>query len=81
MVWTHGGVYGSCVGLGGVVCQNFLTRLVVKVEVFVCLLVKNTEVFHLHCAGLLPLYGVVYYSYCGGIVYVDWSLWLGVVHV
>ena len=71
-------MYDSCVGLGGVVCQNFLTQLVVKFEVFVCLLVKKPEVSHFHRAGSLPLDGVVYYSYCGGIVYVDWSLWLGV---
>ena len=72
-------MYGSCVGLGGVVCQNFLTWLVVKFEIFVCLLVKKPEVSHFHRAGLLPLDGVVYYYYyCVGIVYMDWILWLGV---
>ena len=71
-------MYGSCVGLGGVVYQIFLTRLVVKFEVFVCLLVKKPEVSHFHCAGSLYLDVVVYYSNCGGIVYVDWSFWLGV---
>ena len=71
-------MYGSCVGLGGVVCQVFLTRLVVKFEVFFCLFIKEPEVSHIHRAGSLSLDGVVYYSYCGVIVYVDWSLWLGV---
>ena len=72
------GMYGSCVGLGGVVCQVFLTQLVVKSELFVCLLVKNLEVSHFHRVGSVSLDGVMYYSDCGGIVYVDWSLWLGV---
>ena len=72
------GMYGSYVGLGGVVCQIFLTRLVVNFEVFVCLLIKNPEVSHFHRARLLSLDGVVYYYYCGGIVYVNWSFWLGV---
>ena len=72
-------MYGSYVGLGGLVCQIFLTRLVVKLELFVCLLVKKPEVSHFHRAGSFPLYGVVYYSECGGIVYVDWSLWLWVI--
>ena len=71
------GMYGSCVGLGGVVCQNFMTQLVVKFEVFVCLLVNKPEVSHFHCAGSLSLDDVVYYYDCGGIVYVDWSFWLG----
>ena len=71
-------MYVSCVGLGGVACQIFLTQLVLKFEVFVCLLVKKPEVSHFHRTVSLPLYGVDYYSYCGVIVYVDWSLWLGV---
>ena len=53
------GMYGSYVGLGGVVCQMFLTQLVVKFEVFVCLLIKKPEVSHLHRAGFLSLDGVV----------------------
>ena len=71
-------MYGSCVGLGGVVCQNFLTRLVEKFEVFICRLVKKLEVSHFHRAGSLSLDGVFYYPDYRGIVYVDWSLWLGV---
>ena len=71
-------MYSSCVVIGGVVCQIFLTRLVVKFEVFVCLLIEKPEVSHLHRAGSLSLDSVVYYSYCGGIVYVDCSLRLGV---
>ena len=71
-------MYSSYVGLGRVVCQIFLTRLVVKFEVFVCLLIENPEVSHLHRAGSLSLDSVVYYSYRGGIVKVDWSLRMGV---
>ena len=70
-------MYSSYVGLGRVVYQIFLTRLVVKFEVFVCLLIENPEVSHLHRAGLLSLGSVVYYSYRGGIVNVDWILRLG----
>ena len=55
------GMYGSCVGLGRLVCQILLTRLVVKFEVFVCLLIKNPEVSHLHRAGLLSLDSVFNY--------------------
>ena len=73
-------MYSSCLGLGRAVYQIFLTRLVVKFEVFVCLLIEKPEVSHLHRAGLLSLDGVVHYSYCGGIVYVDWYLWLGVTY-
>ena len=71
-------MYSSYVGLGRVVYQMFLTRLVVKFEVFVCLLIENPEVSHLNHAGLLSLASVVYYSYCNGIVDVDWRLRMGV---
>ena len=71
-------MYSYCLGLGRVVCQIFLTRLVVKFEVFVCLLIKKPEVSHLHRAGFLSIDSFVYYSYRGGIVDVDWSLRLGV---
>ena len=72
------GMYDSCVGLVGVVCQNFLTRLVIKFKVFVFLLIKKPEVSLFHRAGSLSLDGVVYNYYCGGIFYVDWSLWMRV---
>ena len=65
-------------GVGGVVCLFSLTGLVVKFEAFVFLLIMKLGVSYFHFAGLLSLDGVVYYSYCGGIVYVDWILWLGV---
>ncbi len=68
----------GCVVFRGIVTQVFLSRLIVKFEVFLHFAVKKPEVLHLHCAGALAFDGIVDNTNVGSVVNVNQRWWLWV---
>jgi hypothetical protein len=71
-------MYVSRVVFRGIVAQVFLSRLIVKFEVFQRFAVKKPEVLHRHCVGALAFDGIVDNANGGSVVYVNRRQWLWV---
>jgi hypothetical protein len=69
-------MYVGRVVFRGIIAHVFLSRLIVKFEVFLRFAVKKPEVLHLHCVGALAFDGVVDNANGGSVVYVDQRQWL-----
>ena len=54
-----------------IVTQVFLSGLIIKFEVFLCVSIKMTEVTHLHGSGALAFDCVIDDVDRGGVVYVN----------
>ena len=61
-----------------IIAQVFLTGLIIKFEVFLCLAIQKPEVTHFHGTGLLAFDRIVDDSDRGGVVDVNRSgrLWM-----
>jgi hypothetical protein len=76
IIWADMLMYVSRVVFRRIGTQVFLSRLIVKFEVFLHFAVKKPEVLHLHCAGALVFDGIVDNTKGGSVVYVDRRWWL-----
>jgi hypothetical protein len=59
-----------------IVAQLFLTRLIIKFEVFLCFAIQQPEVPHLHCTGTLAFDCVIDDANGSGVVDVNGWRWL-----
>ncbi len=58
------------------IAQVFLTRLIIKLEVLLCVSIQETEISHFHCTGTLSFDSVIGNANSSGVVNVDegWRL-------
>ncbi len=61
-----------------IVAQVFLTRLIIKFEVFLCFAIQQPKVPHLHCTRTLAFDHVIDNANGSGVVNVNecWWLWM-----
>ncbi len=59
-----------------IVAQVFLTRLIIKFEVFLCFAIQQPEVTHLHCTAMLAFDCVIDDANSSGVVDVNGCRWL-----
>ncbi len=78
IIWADMLMYVGREVFRGIVAQVFLSRLIVKFDLFLRFADEKPEVSHLHCAGALAFDGIVDNANGGIVVYVDWRWWLWV---
>jgi hypothetical protein len=76
IIWSDMLINVSRVVFRWIVAQVFLTRLIIKFELFLCLAIQQPEVLHLHCTGTLAFDCVIDDANGSGVVDVNGCWWL-----
>ena len=77
VIWSYMCVYWSYVCFGRIVCHEFRSRMVVKFEVHLRILIEKPEISHFHRSRALPFDRAVNNSYGRCVVDVYWCWRLG----